>query len=203
MRIAALMDANSSATVGKKRNITDNGIVIFSVTCILFIAALNSLTVVVSIRYAPNRMLGRKRVSIPQTPSSRKFAIPVVFGPRYQKHRYDTAYTIIYVNAVLHFFASKNSTKGTTQKIGIKSLKISPPAPPNTNTAMVNSSNIFVRGSKTMPRFSTSGCNKFACITQFLPLQNVFSEVTYLSIHRLLHRQDMPRLKAVQSRYGS
>ena len=48
--MAVPMEAASSKTVGKKRNITDSGIEIFSETCILFMAAINSLTVVVPIR---------------------------------------------------------------------------------------------------------------------------------------------------------
>ena len=48
--IAELIESASSKTVGKKRNITDNGMMILSLTWSFFIAAVNSLTVVDSIR---------------------------------------------------------------------------------------------------------------------------------------------------------
>lgn len=67
---------------------TDSGIVILSVTCIFDIAAVNSLTVVVSIKYMPSMIPGRNRDKMPQIASSRKFTMPVVRGPKYQKQRY-------------------------------------------------------------------------------------------------------------------
>lgn len=48
--MAALIEAASSITVGKKRNMTDSGIMIFSLRRIRSMAAVNSLTVVVETR---------------------------------------------------------------------------------------------------------------------------------------------------------
>ena len=62
--IAALIAPASSLTVGKKRKITDNGIVILSVMCIFFIEPINSLTEVVVMRKNAAMTQGANLVTI-------------------------------------------------------------------------------------------------------------------------------------------
>ena len=68
--IAALIESASSLTVGKNRKITDNGIVILSVTCIFFIEPINSLTDVVIIRKKAAITQGANLVMIADTIST-------------------------------------------------------------------------------------------------------------------------------------
>ena len=62
--IAVFIAANSSSTVGKKRNITERGMVICCGMCIRCMAAMNSLTVVDESIYDPIISDGIRRTNI-------------------------------------------------------------------------------------------------------------------------------------------
>lgn len=118
--IASLIAPASSLTVGKKRNTTDNGIVILSVMCIFFIEPINSLTDVVVIRKNAAMTQGVNLVMIADTISTIKPDTPFPKAPQDSSNTNPRTYKTKYKNPVKYLADRSRRTNGIRARRGFK-----------------------------------------------------------------------------------
>jgi len=148
IRMASLIEAVSSFTVGKNLNTTDRGITSAFGICIFSIAAINSLTVVVEIKYHDIIILGKNLLNMTQQADSSMLGTPVILGRTRRLMAVKIAYAPMHKKACLILFDNNSKIEGSSISTHLITFIRREASPNGIIRATLTISTSFVRGSR-------------------------------------------------------